>query len=198
MKNEKQKDIQCHPRPSRPGWYSSVVRGNIRVIRRLDLNVSRIASHPTVPKGHFLVSGKMLLTTAFGSVKEWICGATHIQSDHDNRHAINGNMPPRFQPSDGGSDRMTPRMSTISCKCCREHNAQCDRLIPNCSYCLHEQLLCFYIEPEHSSKYWGHWTYIADGCRTLCWTVGIVCQRFFTSELIVQRNLWILMHLSQL
>lgn len=91
--------------------------------------------------------------TVFVSVKKWFCSASNSQFDHQNRQAITENMPPSPQSSNSGQETITPRVSPIPCKGCRESNAQCDRTIPNCSYCQHEQLLCFYVESKHNIRY---------------------------------------------
>lgn len=36
---------------------------------------------------------------------------------------------------------------TFPCRTCRMRKVECDRILPHCSHCLHEQLLCFYVEP---------------------------------------------------
>ena len=90
--------------------------------------------------------------TVFVSIKEWFRSASNSQFDHQNRQAITDDMPPSPSSSNRREEITTPPMSTIPCKCCRESNTQCDRTIPNCSYCQHEQLLCFYVESKHSIR----------------------------------------------
>ncbi|BDD61007.1 hypothetical protein MAP00_006090 [Monascus purpureus] len=41
---------------------------------------------------------------------------------------------------------------TFPCRTCRMRKVECDRSLPRCSNCLHEQLLCFYVEPLRVSR----------------------------------------------
>jgi hypothetical protein len=90
--------------------------------------------------------------TVFVSIKEWFRCASNSQFDHQNPQAITDDMLPSPSSSNRREEITTPPVSTIPCKCCRESNTQCDRTIPNCSYCQHEQLLCFYVESKHSIR----------------------------------------------
>ena len=50
------------------------------------------------------------------------------------------------------SEAYHPEREDFSCRTCRIRKVECDRALPQCSHCLHEQLLCFYVEPLRISK----------------------------------------------
>ena len=38
------------------------------------------------------------------------------------------------------------------CKRCRMAGIACDRILPHCSQCQHEQVLCFYVDPLRTTR----------------------------------------------
>lgn len=38
------------------------------------------------------------------------------------------------------------------CKRCRMEGIACDRVLPHCSLCQHEQVLCFYVDPPRVTR----------------------------------------------
>jgi hypothetical protein len=49
-------------------------------------------------------------------------------------------------------DSLPHTQSIYPCKCCKDSRMECDRSVPVCSYCAHEQLLCFYITPKVKNR----------------------------------------------
>lgn len=77
--------------------------------------------------------------------------ASASTNSRNNTHTQLGNETSPAKPTAYEIENPTDH-EAFPCRTCRIRKVECDRLLPRCSHCLDEQLLCFYVEPLRISR----------------------------------------------